>query len=237
MNVAILSDIHSNFFALEAVMNEFDQYKIDKVIVLGDIFGYYPWANETYELLLPYLDNSFIIKGNHDQLLLELESPSPEPSYWAAAKQNESELKIKNPSAIEWVRNLPLEITVTINQRHIYMFHGTPENKVEGRYYPDDQADYLWLPKQDEVILLGHTHYSIYKKTKVNGIIINPGSVGQPRDGNPMPSWGILNTLDFDFQIKRTNYDNFKAMDELEKRQWDKRAIAALNKTNQGKLI
>jgi putative phosphoesterase len=236
MRLAVLSDIHSNCFALRAVIKEFSNYELDNIVILGDIFGYYPWANETYELLLPYLDQALVIKGNHDQLLLDKNAPVPEPSYWLAAKQNEDALQAKNPVALQWLRSLSYELSVMIDEIKFSMFHGTPSHTDDGRFYPDDDENHEWLPEKDEVILLGHTHYPLYKKTAAGGVIINPGSVGQPRDGDPMPSWGILDTLNLNLQIVRTGYDNFAVMDKLKKLQWEPRSIEALNKTNKGKL-
>jgi putative phosphoesterase len=236
MRLAVLSDIHSNCFALEAVIEAFAGYEIDKLVILGDIFGYYPWANATYELLQPYIDQALVIKGNHDQLLLETHSPVSKPSYWLAAKQNERELLAKNPIALQWIKGLSYQLSVMIDQRKVSMFHGTPSHTDEGRFYPDDDANHEWFPLTDEVILLGHTHYPLHKRTPRGGVIINPGSVGQPRDGNPMPSWGILDTSNLGFQIVRTGYDNFAVIDKLKKLQWEPRSIEALSKTNNGKL-
>ncbi|GHM99872.1 metallophosphatase family protein [Cytophagales bacterium WSM2-2] len=236
MRFAVLSDIHSNCFALEAVINEFVQYKIDRLIILGDIFGYYPWASKTYTLLMPFLGNAIAIKGNHDQLLLEIHPPSPEPSYWMAARQNENELKNLDPPALKWLHSLSFSSSVTIDRRKISLFHGTPQNASDGRYYPDDQKDYDWFPKTNEVILLGHTHYPLLRSTQDGGLIVNPGSVGQPRDGNPMPSWCILNTANFVFEHIRTNYNHLAAMEELKSLNWEPRSISALGKTSPGKL-
>ena len=106
MNIAILSDLHSNHFALKAVLDDIENRSVDKLVVLGDIFGYYPWACETYELLKPYKDYAFIIKGNHDQLILDAEPSEPVPSYWSAAKSNEESLKKNCKEALVWLQTL-----------------------------------------------------------------------------------------------------------------------------------
>ncbi len=94
---------------LEAVVKDVKRNDIDHLIVLGDIFGYYPWAAETYQLLFSYLNNGFFIKGNHDQLLLDRIPPDPVPSYWEAAKQNEKSLMEKCPEALTWLRQLTFQ--------------------------------------------------------------------------------------------------------------------------------
>ena len=230
MKIAILSDIHSNCFALKAVIDEFDRYSIEKVIILGDIFGYYPWAAETFEVLQPYLSNSYAIKGNHDQLVLERNPPDPIPIYWESAKQNEKALRESYPEAIQWLKTLQFENKIAIEGISLHLVHGTPNNAFEGRFYPDNLKHHDWFPKDGEVLLLGHTHYPMLKQTETNGIIFNPGSVGQPRDGDPMPSWGVLNLSDKNFQFIRSRYDNIGAMKKLEKMGWPTKIIEALKK-------
>ncbi|WP_421941598.1 metallophosphoesterase family protein [Pedobacter sp.] len=229
MNVAIISDIHSNHFALKAVLDEFDKYEIRKLIILGDIFGYYPWAVETFSLLEPYLENAYVIKGNHDELLLEDVAPTPPPSYWDAAKQNEIELKSKKPDALLWLDRLSYSTEFKLENIHFRLYHGTPDDPKMGRYYPDDSKAYDWDIKRNEIMLLGHTHYPLLRESN-NGVIFNPGSVGQPRDGNPMPSWGIFDTEKKIFKFVRTKYDNFAVMNILSELNWESKAILSLNK-------
>lgn len=238
MKIAIISDIHSNCYALEAVLEDIKLNNIKQLIILGDIFGYYPWATKTYQLLLPYLDNSLVIKGNHDELLLQKEIPNPIPSYWFAAKQNEQQLLDTFPKAIDWLKELNFYKKTTVENYKVEMYHGTPENPEIGRYYPTDiKTDFSWYPKENTILFLGHSHYPmIYQNTK-NAFIINPGSVGQPRDGNPMPSWVIWNVENNNFELKRTNYNNQIPIQELIKMNWDERAIKALNKIQKGNLL
>ena len=236
MKIAVLSDIHSNSFALSAVIKEFGQNEIEKIIVAGDIFGYYPWARETYELLQPYIDSAWVIKGNHDQLLLDSNPPVPIPSYWDAAKQNEASLREFHPEALQWVQQLSYSLNFEAGNKKITLIHGSPDNNPDGRFYPDDDNDHTWFPESDEILILGHTHYPILKTLPGKGTIINPGSVGQPRDGNPMPSWVLLDTLDFSVKFMRTNYDNLAVMDLLTNINWEERAIRALNKRKSGHL-
>jgi putative phosphoesterase len=193
MKIAIISDIHSNCFALKAVLDDIQKYKVDNLFVLGDIFGYYPWASETYKLLLPFLNVAIVIKGNHDQLLLDKEAPSPLPSYWFAAKQNEEQLLQNFTMAITWLQQLNFYKKLQVENYNIEMYHGTPNNAENGRYYPTDIGNILpWYPTNNTIIFLGHAHYPfIYQQKDRTSFIINPGSVGQPRDGNPMPSWAL----------------------------------------------
>lgn len=239
MKIAILSDIHSNCYALESVLNDIQQENIEQLIILGDIFGYYPWAVETYKLLLPYLKNSIVIKGNHDQLLLDTIPPHPLPSYWEAAKQNEMCLQENCLEALAWLQQLNFSHRTTLSYWTVELYHGTPEHPENGRYYPTDcNSSFDWYPIKDTIFMLGHTHYPmLVKQTNKMGCILNPGSVGQPRDGNPMPSWVLWSLEENLFEFKRTPYDNISAMEVLRSMNWNEFAINALNKTHSGRLL
>lgn len=236
MNIGVLSDIHSNCFALKAVINDFEKYNIKKMFILGDIFGYYPWACETYELLEPFIKEAYCIKGNHDQLLIVKSPPKEVPSYWKAAKLNEKELKRQKPEGIAWLNSLKFSQSFNLNGKTIKLVHGTPDNPSKGRFYPDNNNDYSWMPIENELLFMGHSHYPMIKTSNNSGKLYNPGSVGQPRDGNPMPSWGILSLENFSFSLIRSNYDNISVIRKLKKLNWDKRAILALNKNSKGEL-
>jgi putative phosphoesterase len=234
MRIAIISDIHSNVFALSAVVDEFKNKKIDKVLNIGDIFGYYPWAVETYKIIKEL--DLITIKGNHDLIVTQKVRPQNAPSYWELAQDNRKELLKESEEILTWLEGLDGKLSLNIEQHSISLYHGTPDDIYEGRYYPDDDKTYSWFPKKDEIIILGQTHYPMEKRFKNGGIIINPGSIGQPRDGNPFPSWCILDTKQLFIDWIRTRYDYKSAMTELKRINWDKRTAAALGKIHKGKL-
>lgn len=234
MRLAVLSDIHSNYYALKAVLRDIRKEKINKIVILGDIFGYYPWATETYEVIkeIPCI----IIKGNHDLLISREYPPTPIPEYWHAIINNRKSLQEKHPESLVWLTNLDCYKNFKVDNMKIALFHGTPKNPCSGRFYPDDSNVYKWFPRENEILMLGHTHYPIFKEINGGGLIINPGSVGQPRDGNPMPSWGIFDTIKLSFDFKRTNYNLKEPIAFLKKMNWDKRSILALEKNYKGNI-
>lgn len=234
MKIAIISDIHSNCYALNAVLRDIKKLKVSDTILLGDIFGYYPWAVETYELVIDH--KMTVIQGNHDALVYRKKVPVPCPSYWDAAKDNESALRKKYPKAIPWLKSLKFKGSKSVEGIKLVFCHGTPDDPKEGRLYPDNIATFDWLPKKNEVLLLGHTHYPMERRLKQGGMVLNPGSVGQPRDGNPMPSWCILESDDLSVSWQRTKYDYRKAVRELRKMSWNARFIESLQKTSAGPL-
>jgi putative phosphoesterase len=231
MKIGLLSDIHSNCYALLSVVRDMEEKGIDRIILLGDTFGYYPWASESYRILSPYLATALEIKGNHDQLVLDETPPVPIPSYWTAAKSNQVDLDAHAPAALDWLRHLKYDRRETLHGISIRMVHGTPADPADGRFYPDNSNLYDWMPAEDEVVLMGHTHYPLHKTLASGGVIFNPGSVGQPRDHNPMPSWGILDTNGPTFSHIRSKYDNVAAMEALRRMKWNENFIASLNKS------
>ena len=183
MKIAVLSDIHSNSFALEAVLAEVAAGRPDRVIVLGDTFGYYPWAVETW-CLIETLD-VFAVLGNHDQLVLDVAPPDPEPVYWDLAKQNERELIESAPEAITWLRTLSPRAELALDGRRIICCHGTPDDPLNGRATIQTirRIRPEVLPRAKFCCWVTRTIR--WRVTLANGgLVINPGSVGQPRDGD-----------------------------------------------------
>lgn len=226
MKLAIMSDIHSNKYALKEVFHFLNGQKIDWFIFLGDYFGYYPWAQETFDLLKGYFFKSIHILGNHDELII---SPKPYilPEYWDVIQDNKSKL---SNEAMLWLSRLKKEAFLELDGISFRLCHGTPDDNLLGRYYPDDILDYHWFPKEKEILLLGHTHYPIFKVSKQGGVIINPGSIGQSRDGNISATFCILDTKTFSVDFKRIPFQVEKVIQELEAMNWYPRAIKALRK-------
>jgi putative phosphoesterase len=228
MKIAVLSDIHSNKFAMAAVLEAVILERPDLVILLGDTFGYYPWAVETFRLVSEL--RVFALLGNHDKLVLDATPPSPVPSYWQVAKQNQGALELNAPEALTWLSGLTSIAEIAVSGQNILCCHGTPADPVNGRYYPDNVGAQDWQPGRNQIVLLGHTHYPLIRVTDTGGLIANPGSVGQPRDGDLRASWGILFPSELRFELKRTKYDVLQAIEVLEEQSWYQIAIDGLRK-------
>lgn len=234
MKIAVLSDIHSNHLALAAVVNELTAGSPDLVILLGDTFGYYPWAVPTYRLVRGL--TPFALLGNHDKLLIATDPPYPVPCYWELAKHNEVELTKSAPAALNWLHEIGPRGELIVGNKRIVCCHGTPDDLLNGRHYPDDPVVPSWYPNRDEVLLMGHTHYPFSRTIDGGGLIANPGSVGQPRDGDLRASWGWLFPEEQRFQLQRTAYDVASAVELLKEMGWHKIAIEALRKNYRGRL-
>jgi diadenosine tetraphosphatase ApaH/serine/threonine PP2A family protein phosphatase len=223
MRLAIISDIHSNLHAFTAVMEEVEKRKADSVFCLGDLVGYNAFPSEILDLVLQ--KNIPSIMGNHDIVCCGLENPiwfnsaAREASLWTRKRLSE-EKKL-------YLRNLPNEMTV---YEKVHAVHGSPSSRDD---YIMDLMDALnnfqHLPdKKINLCLYGHSHIpGIFSDrgpshnagyagkhllNPRNRHFANPGSVGQPRDGDPRASFAILDTEEFSFEIIRVNYDIEGAM-------------------------
>ncbi len=228
MRVAVLSDIHSNYYALQAVLKDCASLGLVQFYILGDLFGYYPWAEETYNALRSL--DGLILKGNHDLLVSGETECTSILKHERVAEANRSTLAKAYPEAIDWLRSLPGLLQFSLEENSITLCHGTPADVFFGRLYPDDVSRYPWLPGPKEILFLGHTHHPMARILHTGGKVFNPGSVGQPRDGDPRPSWGIFDSSLDTFELQRSSYDLKLATSILSSLGWDDDFIRALER-------
>lgn len=181
MRIGLISDIHGNSLALKAVLTALLD-EVDQIMFLGDLCGYYPFVNECVS---PWDEDRIVgVRGNHDQVLLDCWQSGTQPStdyrarYGSALKRT---LQNLSSSSVSLLQSLPLSRTLTLNEVVLALYHGTPWDPLEGRVYPDYDKWNRFSDVPGDVILLGHTHYPLAKRYR-DKLIINPGSVGQPRD-------------------------------------------------------
>jgi len=227
MLVAVLSDIHSNAFALSVVLQDAERIGVGELWVGGDTFGYYPWAAETFRLIGTV--EPVGVLGNHDRWVLDADL-APGNIAGEVARRNASDLATHNPLGLDWLASLAPVTKFERSGWKITIAHGTPEDPLEGRYYPDDVQPYDWLPQKGEILILGQTHYPIVRGCARDGLLLNPGSVGQSRDGNAMPSWALLDLATGSAELRRTVYDSGTVTAALRELHWDERLTHALER-------
>jgi len=232
MNVALLADIHANMPAFEAVLHDMNLYSIEAVIIAGDILGYYCDSEEVVKRIRTISVPLYIIAGNHDIYIIKNDIPS-ELDYSTILEQNLAQL---SKESLSFIKTLKSKLAVSIDGLNFQIFHGTPDDPLNGRLYPDMQPDSDWNLSGIDFVILGHTHYPCIWFKLDNTIIINPGSVGQPRDGNPSPSWVLLNTKKMSISQRRIDYKRLNYAKKLETLNWDTRTIKALFKNKPGRL-
>lgn len=223
MKIGLISDIHSNIYALKKVLRSLGG--TDLILCAGDITGYYPFVNEVFEELDRY--SVIYIKGNHDAYLCGGEIRDlnlVEPTSFDYTRKH-----ITNEN-LDRLDKAPIQLEMRTDGLKISMFHGSPWDKLEGYVYPD-YPDFDKFRKVDaDVIILGHTHYPLVKR--IGGkLIINPGSCGQPRDYDPRASFAIFDTSTKNVAIKRLRYDVEKVCEEVRKLGLDRKLSAILTRS------
>lgn len=217
MYIALLSDIHSNIFALDAVFADFKNKKIDKIIVCGDMIGYYYWPKKVINKLLND-DRVICISGNHEKILKKSMSDDHESSKYKEKYGSGYEFCINQLSAseLDWVTNLPEHLNVKINNYTFSIAHGSLENP-DKYIYPDISSEILEKNhSKSDFTILGHTHYP-FLKCNGDNIIINPGSVGQPRDISRIASYVLINTKNRAITFRRVRFEIDKIISAAKK--------------------
>ena len=221
MRYLILSDIHANMDALDAVLDSLPQGSWDRVIVLGDLVGYGGAPNDVIDRIRE-LDPLAIIRGNHDKASCGLDDGSNFNHVARVAAEWTG--GILTPENRDYLRNLPAG-PLTIDER-LEICHGSPDD--EDHYIFDAEDARQALEAGDrQLCLFGHTHLPVIFRragTACDGFIpeedaeltlrleddvryvVNPGSVGQPRDGDPRAAFAIYDTEGPILTLRRVPY-------------------------------
>lgn len=224
MKYAIISDVHANIEALTPVMSEIEILGIDRIVCLGDAVGYNATPNECVDILrerdIP------TILGNHDAVACGLEEPwGFNPVALSAAIWTRERL---TPENLEWLRGLP----DALNLGEFAAVHGAPRNHNTYLFSWEDILPHLYFLEEQNVNIcfMGHTHtpgifaadgvYAVDEDGRFylgdqKNFFINPGSVGQPRDGDSRAAFGILDTETHVFEQVRVPYPVQKAAERV----------------------
>ncbi|GGB04615.1 metallophosphoesterase family protein [Agarivorans gilvus] len=180
MQIAAISDIHSNVYALEAVLEDIHKRKLDVIVNLGDIL-YGPIAPKaTYELLREH--SIVTLRGNQDRQIYEASSQEI-----ASNPTMQFIVEDLGNAPLQWMKALPFSYQLT---KDVFLCHGSPrddlvyllENVVSGRASVRTDAEILQLldGQSSEVVICGHTHTPRTVFTSTGQLIVNPGSVSLP---------------------------------------------------------
>ncbi len=212
--IAIISDIHSNIYALNAVLEDIRNRNIDEIYCVGDSVGYNTRPNEVCEKLRE--KNIKSVLGNHDEgtAFYDESQPSEKNGVITPKKWTFDTITSEN---IEYLKSLPREISLDVNGKHILITHGSP-NGISDYIFENDTEKQEEIAKnlKEDAIIFGHTH-NIYKKEVSGKLFVNAGSVGRPKDGDNRSSYVILSVSDkIDAEFIRVSYDFETLAKELE---------------------
>lgn len=218
MRVALLADIHGNDLALGVVLAAVRQAGIELLLVCGDIVGYYFAPERVMDMLRPW--RKHMVRGNHEDMLA-LAQQSPEVlaridrQYGCGIRLALERLAAPDLAAL---LDLPATSDVEIDGCRLLLCHGSPWDTNQ-YVYPDAPAELLerCATPGYTAIVMGHTHYPMMREAK--GIrLINPGSVGQPRNRNPGADWAILDTDSGETTLRHESYDAAPLIEEAKAR-------------------
>jgi diadenosine tetraphosphatase ApaH/serine/threonine PP2A family protein phosphatase len=223
MRVLVVSDIHSNIIALDAVLAE-AAGAYDAVWNLGDTIGYGPRPNECMATMQRI--STEWIAGNHDLACIGSKKVDINEFNQDARTANIWNGKQLEPQYLTFLDTLP--IAIPINPDSHYIVHGSPLDPVWEYLLAPQQAYANWQAIQQQICFIGHSHVQIFIRQKQNKSIdgplvptrgeplqilpgeryfINPGSVGQPRDGDARAAYAILDTDNQHIEFGRVKYD------------------------------
>ena len=221
MRVAVLSDVHSNLHALEAVLAEVDAGGFDELWCLGDVVGYGPRPNECTALVRERA--AVCLAGNHDLVVLgKIAMAAFADDAGVAALWTQRALDEEARAFLE-----PLEPAAA--RAGVALFHGSPRDPVWDYVLSEEAARYSFAATSEPLVLVGHSHVALELSSDGLGLhggtadaglrldlngprrLLNPGSVGQPRDGDPRAAWLELETAEIDNReawatFRRTEY-------------------------------
>ena len=208
MNVAVLGDIHGNHLALKEVLNEIKKEGIKHLLITGDIVGYYYHPDKVFDELAVW--SYEIVQGNHDRVFGDVYCGNKKLKIWYKKKYGsgiESALKTLSAEQCEYLSKLPIKKEIVMENRKILLCHGSPWDSDE-YIYPDapDETFIRCVDRRFDIIIMGHTHYPMVKRID-STVLLNPGSVGQPRNYTPGSNWAILNLETLEVQFKHSIYD------------------------------
>ena len=227
MRLAIISDIHSNLPALEAVLAAVEESDVDELWCLGDVVGYGAQPDECAQLVSERCTLSLV--GNHDLAVLDdIEVSAFSPSAAEAVTWTKGNAA---PETLEFLRGLaPAD-----ESREVALYHASPRDPVWEYVLWADQAEECLEVQSARVSLIGHSHVALFfvdpdGDSEVRGghaepgskleigegrWLINPGSVGQPRDGDPRAAWMVLDTEGWTATYRRTPYEIDQAAEAI----------------------
>jgi putative phosphoesterase len=215
MKIAVISDIHGNYDALVAVLKKAEEEKVEHLLVLGDIVGYYYHPDKILNALAEW--NFDIIKGNHEKILenLIIDPSIGESIRLKYGSGHEDAIKKLTKDQLKFLIELPETKSVLFNETSFLLSHGSPWSN-DYYIYPDCDKETILKcdSKEHDFVLIGHSHYAFAIKNK-NSVLINPGSIGQSRQTGGKASWCIINSLNGCFQLFSTDYSVNKLIFEV----------------------
>lgn len=215
MKIVFFSDAHGNQYTVRNLFQKLDKENADIVIYGGDIFGYYYGQKEILSLLKQ--SNCICLLGNHDQYCLDMLDGKVEVrdlvsrygmTYYDALHTITAEDE-------QFIRALRSRYDVNIDGLRLSFVHGSIQDPLNGRVYPDTQIADVNLYNDIDYVFMGHTHHKLIRELSNGTILINPGSIGQQRDGKGC-TYGVFDTIKQEWKIQEVQFEKSRLVLEVQ---------------------
>lgn len=216
MRILVLSDIHANWPALAAI-----QEPHDVCLVLGDLVDYGPGPRECVRWAMEHAHHA--IRGNHDHGVAQEVPVRGEAGYrYLTRETRPTQWAALGPEERRYLLQLPLTKRFVLDGKRFLLVHATPRDPLDEYVKKDPE---LWSKRlagvDADIVCVGHTHMQF--NLKVDGtVLLNPGSVGQPRDGDPRAAYAIIENGRI--ELKRVPYPIEETVARIEASPWSDQA-------------
>lgn len=225
MKIGIITDIHNNVIALDAVIQEFDKQKCRKIVCAGDIIGIGPYPEETVQRIMS-IPNLVAVRGNHEKYLLEgmpLQYPNDEGMGYEEMEHHKWEHRCLTKSSIDFLGSLPHRLDFNEFGKNISVMHYcmNQENQYI-RYisHPTESDLFSLFPEtEQDIIIYGHNHARTICHSQ-NKWFINCGSLGCPAQEKNIARAAILEITDnndVSVQSLEVKYDVSRVLEDIER--------------------
>ncbi len=215
MKILIISDIHGNLAALQAVLDAEPQ--ADLTVCLGDLVDYGPQPAECVALVRQCVQA--VVMGNHDHAVGHHADPGCSPAYEHLAQvTRDYSIGVLGREASHYLATLPLRGHFERGGAQFCAVHAAPSDPLF-KYLPPDSPEREWeseaaFAHHPDVLLLGHTHLPLVKSVDTT-TVVNPGSVGQPKGGDPRAAYAVWE--DGEISLRQAAYDLWQTADAFTK--------------------
>lgn len=209
MIIGIISDVHANVIALEAVLDELKNKGADTILCLGDLIGYGPSPNETIDLIRS--SNILCTIGAADERIAFDFARAGLPREGVADSTLEWTRTVIEPRHVNFLRELPVQQRVKTPAGRLRFFHGSPDTPANRINLNQDPVSLARLLEHNRCSLLscGGSHVPFFRRT-TSGWVINPGSVGLSLNGEPGADYALVTFNEngvADVKMDKVEYD------------------------------
>ncbi len=208
MILGLISDVHANVMALEAVIEELKVQGAETILCLGDLVGYGPAPNETIDLIRR--ESVLCTLGAADERIAYAFARRKLPRHGVADEILEWTREVIEPRHVHFLQTLPVQQRIHTPAGRLRFFHGTAEDPGERLNLNQDPLSLAKLLKHHRCNILasGSTHVPFYRKV-ATGMVVNPGSVGLSLNGEPGADYALLTISEEAIQVKmdKVEYD------------------------------